>query len=53
MHHRLPPLPPDVLAAELAYVAGARGVLSRAWRSLRAAWRCSRIAARQRRLGAP
>lgn len=51
--HQLPPLPPDVLTAELAYVAGAGGVLSRAWRSLRAAWRCSRIAARQRRLGAP
>lgn len=41
-------LPPDTLTAELAYVYGARGPLSRLWRSLRASWRCARIAARQR-----
>jgi len=44
-------LPPETLATELAYVAGSRGVLSRIWRSLRAAWRCSRIAAREARRG--
>lgn len=50
---RIPPIPSDLLTAELTYVAGSTGTLSRLWRSFRAAWRCARWAARARLDRAP